>query len=238
MLARGETSLQLQTDVPREFVIILQGILIMSVVVTYQVAKRRLFARQLHRAAEVEDLRRRGGRRRHRQATRDGSRSLMPLGDLGAAIGIALTYFTIIYLTGLGGLFSERSGIVNIGLEGMMIIGTVTGSWGTRYFTSTTVGSGLPWGPIVGLLIGMAAGAIFASIHALATVTFQVDQIVSGVVINLVAIGRGPLPVARLLRPGDAVRLRAAPPGPDRHPAARRPAAAASGGRSRTSRRW
>ncbi len=55
----------------------------------------------------------------------------MPLGDFGAAIGIALTYFTIIYLTGLGGLFSERSGIVNIGLEGMMIVGTVTGSWGT-----------------------------------------------------------------------------------------------------------
>ncbi len=55
----------------------------------------------------------------------------MDLGDLGAAIAIAFTYFTIIYITGLGGLYSERSGIVNIGLEGMMIIGTVTGSWGT-----------------------------------------------------------------------------------------------------------
>jgi simple sugar transport system permease protein len=56
VLARGETSLQLDTDVPREFIIILQGILIISVVVTYQVAKRRLFSRQLRRAAEVEDL--------------------------------------------------------------------------------------------------------------------------------------------------------------------------------------
>ena len=56
ILARGETSLQLETNVPREFVIILQGILIMSVVVTYQLAKRRLFARQLRRAAEVEDF--------------------------------------------------------------------------------------------------------------------------------------------------------------------------------------
>ena len=56
ILARGETSLQLQTDFPREFVIILQGILIMSVVVTYQLAKRRLFARQLRRAAEIQDF--------------------------------------------------------------------------------------------------------------------------------------------------------------------------------------
>jgi general nucleoside transport system permease protein len=116
----------------------------------------------------------------------------MPLGDVGAAIGIALTYFTIIYLTGLGGLFSERSGIVNIGLEGMMIIGTVTGSWGTHHFTLPPpdgLGWGLPWGPIMGLLIGMLAGAAFASIHALVTVTFRVDHIVSGVVINLVAVG-------------------------------------------------
>ena len=111
-------------------------------------------------------------------------------GDLSAALGIAFTYFTIIYVTGLGGLFSERSGIVNIGLEGMMIIGTVTGSWGTFFFTSPDhMGWGLPWGPIMGILIGMIAGALFASIHALATVTFKVDQIVSGVVINLVAVG-------------------------------------------------
>ncbi len=56
VLARGETSLQLETDVPREFIIILQGLLIISVVVTYQLAKRRLFARQLRRAAAVEEL--------------------------------------------------------------------------------------------------------------------------------------------------------------------------------------
>ncbi len=53
-LARGETALQIDTDVPREFVIILQGIFIMSVVVTYQIAQRRLLAIQLRRAAAVE----------------------------------------------------------------------------------------------------------------------------------------------------------------------------------------
>ena len=109
-------------------------------------------------------------------------------GDLGAAIQIALTYFTILYLTGLGGLFSERSGIVNIGLEGLMVIGTVTGAFGAVYFTDD-LGLGLPLGPMLGLLFGMVCGAVFASVHALATITFRVDHIVSGVVINLVAVG-------------------------------------------------
>jgi general nucleoside transport system permease protein len=112
----------------------------------------------------------------------------MPLGDLGAAIQIAFTYFTILYLTGLGGLFSERSGIVNIGLEGLMIIGTVTGAYGAILFTNT-MGIPAPWGPLLGLLFGGLCGAAFASIHALATVTFRVDHIVSGVVVNLVAVG-------------------------------------------------
>ncbi len=112
----------------------------------------------------------------------------MTLGDLGSAIQISFTYFTIIYLTGIGGLFSERSGIVNIGLEGLMIVGTVTGSWGAFYFT-TELGFPLPWGPIMGLLAGLVAGMLFSLVHAVVTVTFRVDQIVSGVVINLVAIG-------------------------------------------------
>lgn len=102
----------------------------------------------------------------------------MPLLDLGAAIAIAFSYFTIIYLTGIGGLFSERSGIVNIGLEGLMITGTVMGAWGA-----------INWGPIAGLAVGALAGVLFSLVHALATVTFRVDHIVSGVVINVVAIG-------------------------------------------------
>jgi simple sugar transport system permease protein len=98
--------------------------------------------------------------------------------DVGAAIALGLRYFTIIYLTGLGGLFSERSGIVNIGLEGIMIIGTVMGAWGSVEF-----------GPVAGLMIGAGAGMLFSMVHAVATVTFKVDHIVSGVVLNVVAIG-------------------------------------------------
>lgn len=102
----------------------------------------------------------------------------MPLIDLGAAIALGLRYFTILYLTALGGLFSERSGIVNIGLEGLMIVGTIMGAWGT-----------VEYGPVAGLLIGALSGLVFSMVHALATVTFRVDHIVSGVVINLVAVG-------------------------------------------------
>lgn len=103
--------------------------------------------------------------------------------NLGSAFATAFEYFTIIYLTGLGGLFSERSGIVNIGLEGMMIIGTVSGAYGVVHF-----------GPVGGLAFGFLCGGIYALIHAVATITFKIDHIVSGVVINLAAVG-----VARFL---------------------------------------
>lgn len=102
----------------------------------------------------------------------------MPLLDVGAVVALGFQYFTIIYITAIGGLFSERSGIVNIGLEGLMVVGTVMGAWGT-----------INWGPVAGLLIGAAAGMLFSLVHAVATVTFRVDHIVSGVVINVVALG-------------------------------------------------
>ena len=88
-----------------------------------------------------------------------------------------------IMLAGLGGLFSERAGIVNIGLEGMLILGTWFGAWGA-----------INYGGWAGLLIGMGGGAIGGLIHAIATVSFGVDHIISGVAINVTAPG-----VARFL---------------------------------------
>jgi ABC-type uncharacterized transport system permease subunit len=83
-----------------------------------------------------------------------------------------------LYLATLGGVFNERSGIVNIGIDGMMIFGTWFGAWGAY-----------KWGPVVGLLLAVASGVAVAAIHAMATVTFGVDHIVSGVAINILAIG-------------------------------------------------
>ncbi len=83
-----------------------------------------------------------------------------------------------ILLAALGGLFAERSGVVNIGLEGMMIGGTWMAAWGSWQF-----------GPWWGVVLGIAGGALFGLIHAIATVTFTVDHIVSGVAINILALG-------------------------------------------------
>ena len=100
-------------------------------------------------------------------------------GTFGAAIRLAIP----ICLAGLGGMFSERSGIVNIGLEGMMIMGTWFGAWAAWLY-----------GPWYGILAGIIGGAMFGLIHAVGTVTFQVDHIVSGVAINILTAG-----VARFL---------------------------------------
>jgi simple sugar transport system permease protein len=90
----------------------------------------------------------------------------------------ALVLSIPILFAGLGGLYSERSGVVNIGLEGMMIAGTWFAAWGSWQF-----------GPWYGVLLGAAGGAAFGLLHALATVTFNVDHIVSGVAINILGLG-------------------------------------------------
>ncbi|MDP6288341.1 MAG: ABC transporter permease, partial [Acidimicrobiales bacterium] len=81
-----------------------------------------------------------------------------------------------ILLAGLGGIWAERAGVVNIGLEGMMVLGTWFGAWGA-----------LEFGPWWGIVIGVAGGAAGGLLHAVATVGFGVDHIVSGVAINIVA---------------------------------------------------
>jgi len=83
-----------------------------------------------------------------------------------------------VLFAGLGGLFAERAGVVNIGLEGMMILGMWFGAWGA-----------IEYGPWIGLLIGIAGGAAGGLLHAIATVSFGVDQIISGVAINILAPG-------------------------------------------------
>jgi len=103
-----------------------------------------------------------------------GANDLNSSGTLRATLVAAIP----IGLAGLGGLWSERAGIVNIGLEGMMILGT----FGAGYF-------GYFYGPWQGVVGAIAFGVAGGLLHAVATVTFGVDHIVSGVAINIIAVG-------------------------------------------------
>ncbi|MEV7201064.1 ABC transporter permease [Streptomyces griseoluteus] len=103
-----------------------------------------------------------------------GANQLTSEGQVNAALGLAVP----IGLAGLAGLWSERAGVVNIGLEGMMILGTFGAGW-----------IGWQSSPWLGLLCGIGFGVLGGLVHAVATVTFGVDHIVSGVAINLLALG-------------------------------------------------
>lgn len=98
---------------------------------------------------------------------------------------LPIIFFTTLRLTtpllfaALGGLFSERSGVINIALEGLMLAGAFSAAAMTHY-------SGNSW---VGLLCGIAAGALLAAIYAVFVIEFKADQVVSGTAINILMIG-------------------------------------------------
>jgi simple sugar transport system permease protein len=98
---------------------------------------------------------------------------------IGAVLAATIRNATPLVFAALGGMFSERSGVVNIGLEGLMLISAFAGVVGA--FLSGTV-----W---IGLLFAVGAGLLFALIHAVMCVTFEADQIISGTAINLLALG-------------------------------------------------
>jgi general nucleoside transport system permease protein len=101
------------------------------------------------------------------------------LTSLGTLLASTIRNATPLIFAALGGMFSERSGVVNIGLEGLMLISAFAG----------VVGAFLSGSALVGLGFGLAAGLLFALIHALMCITFEADQIISGTAINLLALG-------------------------------------------------
>lgn len=101
------------------------------------------------------------------------------LDNLFLLIGITLMYSTPLIFGGLGGMISERAGVVNIGIEGMMTVGAATGV-SVAYF------SGNPW---LGFICGGLAGGFIALLHAIASITFKADQTISGIAINLIGSG-------------------------------------------------
>ena len=94
------------------------------------------------------------------------------------ATGATIRFTIPILMAGLGGLWAERSGVINIGLEGMMILGTWCGAW-----------FGYLYGPWVGIFAGAVGGALAGLLHAVLTVRVGIDQAVSGLAINLLGAG-------------------------------------------------
>src|SRR5574342_1022164 len=91
----------------------------------------------------------------------------------GVASGTVLLFATI------GELFAERSGVLNLGVEGMMLIGAMSAF-------SVAIATGNPW---LGVLVAMLAAGLVSQVHAFITVTLQADQVVSGLALNFMATG-------------------------------------------------
>ena len=95
------------------------------------------------------------------------------IAQAGVASGTVLLFATI------GELFAERSGVLNLGVEGMMLIGAMSAF-------SVTISTGNPW---LGLLVAMIAAGLFSQIHAFISITLQADQVVSGLALTFLGIG-------------------------------------------------
>ena len=112
-------------------------------------------------------------------ATQSGTGNLEDVVAWSALIAATLRYATPLIFGALGGIVSERSGVVNVGLEGMMLMGAFFGIFGADLLDS--------W--FLGLLVGMAAGGVLALVHAFFSIQLRADQIVSGIALNFLALG-------------------------------------------------
>lgn len=107
----------------------------------------------------------------------------MDISLISSIVTQTLFYATPLILTALGGIFSERSGVVNVGLEGIMVMGAFSSVVFNLSFAET-FGNLTPW---LGMLVGGFIGMIFSILHAVATINLRADHIISGTVINLMA---------------------------------------------------
>jgi ABC-type uncharacterized transport system permease subunit len=112
-------------------------------------------------------------------ATRSNSANLEDVFVWSTIFASTLRYATPLTFAAIGGMFSERSGVVNIGLEGMMLMGAFFAVWGADKTNS--------W--LLGILVAVLAGIALALVHAVFTISLRAEQIVTGTAINFLALG-------------------------------------------------
>ncbi len=117
-----------------------------------------------------------------------GKSQTSPIVIITSMLATTIAVATPLTLGALSGIYCERAGVVNIGIEGMMLAAAFFGWLASIYMNSIFNFAPLP-SLIVGVIAAILTGALFALLHAALSITFKVDQIIGGTVINILAIG-------------------------------------------------
>jgi simple sugar transport system permease protein len=118
-------------------------------------------------------------------ATRSSEAHLDTVVVWSALLAATLRYATPLTFAAIGGLFCERSGVINVALEGMLLTGAFFGIWGAIWAHGWAPG----WEWVIGLVTASLAGMAMAAVHAFWAIHLKVDQIISGTAINFLALG-------------------------------------------------